>query len=93
MARPKTGVVLDAQLRSRHGTQLGEAREMCLIIEASVLRPIGRLVAQDHIAAFGGDPQRVLLAGQSAGAGSVSAHLVAPGNRYLSSICRHTPSA
>ena len=27
---------------------------------------------------FGGDPERVMLAGQSAGAASVSAHLVAP---------------
>ena len=32
---------------------------------------------QDHIAQFGGDPTRVLIAGQSSGAGTVSAHLVA----------------
>ena len=33
---------------------------------------------QRHVAAFGGDPGRVLLFGESAGAGSVAAHLVSP---------------
>lgn len=33
---------------------------------------------QKHIHNFGGDPSRVLLMGESSGAGSVSAHLVAP---------------
>jgi para-nitrobenzyl esterase len=32
----------------------------------------------DNIAAFGGDPSKVLLAGQSFGAGSVAAHLFSP---------------
>ena len=31
-----------------------------------------------NIAAFGGDPQRVMIFGQSSGAGSVSTHLVTP---------------
>jgi len=36
-----------------------------------------------HIAAFGGDPDNVTIAGQSAGAHSVSLHLVAPGSSGL----------
>jgi para-nitrobenzyl esterase len=38
---------------------------------------------RDHIAAFGGDPNNVTIAGQSAGAHSVSLHLVAPGSAGL----------
>eukprot|EP00405_Crypthecodinium_cohnii_P012793 CAMPEP_0206434000 /NCGR_PEP_ID=MMETSP0324_2-20121206/8862_1 /ASSEMBLY_ACC=CAM_ASM_000836 /TAXON_ID=2866 /ORGANISM="Crypthecodinium cohnii, Strain Seligo" /LENGTH=563 /DNA_ID=CAMNT_0053900361 /DNA_START=85 /DNA_END=1776 /DNA_ORIENTATION=+ len=33
---------------------------------------------RDNIEAFGGDPQRVMIFGESAGAGSMSAHLVMP---------------
>jgi para-nitrobenzyl esterase len=38
---------------------------------------------QENIAAFGGDPNKVLLAGQSFGAGSVAAHIFSPLSRGL----------
>jgi len=37
----------------------------------------------DHIAAFGGDPRYVTIAGQSAGSHSVGLHLVSPGSAGL----------
>lgn len=41
------------------------------------------LWVRDHIAAFGGNPDNVTIAGQSAGAHSVSLHLVSPGSAGL----------
>jgi para-nitrobenzyl esterase len=38
---------------------------------------------RDHIAAFGGDPDNVTIAGQSAGGHSVSLHVVSPGSGGL----------
>ena len=38
---------------------------------------------RDHIAAFGGDPDNVTIAGQSAGGHSVSLHMVSPGSAGL----------
>ena len=38
---------------------------------------------RDHISAFGGDPNNVTIAGQSAGAHSVSLHVVSPGSAGL----------
>ncbi|XP_047989134.1 LOW QUALITY PROTEIN: esterase FE4-like [Leguminivora glycinivorella] len=41
---------------------------------------------QDNIAAFGGDPDQVTLAGQSAGGASVDFHLMYPGERLFNKV-------
>lgn len=41
---------------------------------------------QRHITAFGGDPSKVTIMGQSAGAGSVGLHLVGTPPRQISII-------
>ncbi|XP_050776354.1 acetylcholinesterase-like [Gopherus flavomarginatus] len=38
---------------------------------------------QKNVAAFGGDPARMMLFGQSAGGASVAFHLLSPGSRHL----------
>ncbi len=44
---------------------------------------MGLLWVRDNIAAFGGDPDRVTIAGQSAGGGSVLTQMVCPENKGL----------
>jgi carboxylesterase type B len=48
-----------------------------------------------HIDAFGGDPQRLMLAGESAGATTTLLHLIAPGSGagrlFTSAALQSTP--
>lgn len=53
--------------------KLGGVANGALLDQQEALRWI-----QKHIAKFGGDPKRVVLSGQSAGAGSVLQHVVSP---------------
>ena len=39
--------------------------------------------AKEHISAFGGDPERITVSGQSAGAGSISCHMTSAKSRDL----------
>ena len=44
------------------------------------------IFVRDHIAAFGGDPNRVTLFGQSAGASSIGLHIISPQSAGLDMV-------
>ena len=56
----------------------GHTSNLGLLDQRAALRWVG-----DNIAAFGGDPRRILLVGQSAGAMSVCSHVASPASEGL----------
>jgi para-nitrobenzyl esterase len=74
----RVGILGFLALPQLTGEQGGHSGNYGLLDQALALRWI-----HDNIARFGGDPQRILVVGQSAGAGSVALQLFSPLSRGL----------